>query len=128
MRRLLSLVLLAVFSLPLILPALALGQDPQSNLPACCRRNGAHHCRMSEEQMQALQDGHHFTTVHGKCPLYTAQATTLHHENLSFGKAQQAVLHAPDSLALKTAQIAAWARAAEAGARHKRGPPSILPS
>jgi hypothetical protein len=117
-------VLLAIFSLPVILPALALGQDPESNLPACCRRNGAHHCRMSDEQMQTLLDGHHFTTVHNKCPLYPAPATTLHQQDLSFGTVQSAVLHTPDSPALKTVQIAAWARAAEAGARHKRGPPS----
>jgi hypothetical protein len=127
-RRFLSFVLLAVFSLPLILPALALGQDPESNLPACCRRNGAHHCRMSAEQMQALLDGHHFTTVHSKCPLYPAAPVTLHQQNLSCGTAEPALLETPDSLALKTAQIAAWARSAEAGARHKRGPPAILPS
>jgi hypothetical protein len=44
MRRLLSLVLLATFGFPLIAPALALGQDVESSLPACCRRNGTHHC------------------------------------------------------------------------------------
>jgi hypothetical protein len=127
-RRLLSLVLLAVFSLPLILPALALGQDPESNLPACCRRNGAHHCRMSEQEMQALLNGHHFTTVHSKCPLFPAPPITLHQQDLSFGSMSPVLLESPASLALKTAQIAAWARAAEAGARHKRGPPAILPS
>ena len=128
MRRLLSLVLLAVFSLPVILPALALGQDPESNLPACCRRNGAHHCRMSAEQTQALLDGHHVTTVHSKCPLYPAPPTTLHQQNLSFGTARPALIDAPESLALKTAQIAAWALATEGGARHKRGPPAVLAS
>ncbi len=128
MRRLLSLVLLAVFSLPLILPALALGQDPESNLPACCRRNGAHHCMMSMQELRALLDGHHVTTVHSKCPLYPAPLTTLRQQNLSFGAARPAVIDAPESLALKTAQIAAWARSAEAGARHKRGPPATLPS
>ena len=127
-RRLISLVLLAVFSLPLILPALALGQDPENNLPACCRRNGAHHCRMSAQEMQALLDGHQFATVHSKCPLYPAAPVTLHRQDLSFDSAKPALPETPDSLAQKTAQIAAWARAAEAGARHKRGPPATLPS
>ncbi len=116
------------FSLPVILPALALGQDPESNLPACCRRNGAHHCMMSARQMQVLQDGHHVSTIQSKCPLYPAAPITLHQQNLSINTAESALLDAPDSLPLKTAQIAAWACAAEAGARHKRGPPAILPS
>jgi len=50
MRRLLSLVLLAAFGFPLIAPALALGQDVERTLPACCRRNGAHHCSMGAMQ------------------------------------------------------------------------------
>jgi hypothetical protein len=45
MRRLLALVLLAVFNLPLAVP-IAFASDPDSRLPACCRRNGKHHCVM----------------------------------------------------------------------------------
>jgi len=124
-RRLLSFALLLAFSLPVILPALALGQDPESNLPACCRRNGKHHYMMSAEQMQALLNGHHVTTIQSKCPFYPAAPITLHQQNISITTTETALLQAPNSLPLKTAQIAAWARAAEAGARHKRGPPSF---
>ena len=46
MRRILSLVLLAAFGLPAVAPALTLGQETDASLPACCRRNGAHHCTM----------------------------------------------------------------------------------
>jgi len=46
MRRIFSLVLLAAFGLPAVAPALTLGQDAEASLPACCRRNGAHHCSM----------------------------------------------------------------------------------
>ncbi|HEY4008796.1 MAG TPA: hypothetical protein VGM11_01500 [Acidobacteriaceae bacterium] len=46
MRRLLSILLLAAFALPLVAPALALAQDPDAGLPACCRRHGHHHCAM----------------------------------------------------------------------------------
>ena len=53
MRRLLSLVLLAAFGFPAVAPVLALGQDTESSLPACCRRNGAHHCSMGNMQRQS---------------------------------------------------------------------------
>jgi len=48
MRRLFSILLLAAFALPLVAPLLALAQDPDAGLPACCRRHGKHHCRMLE--------------------------------------------------------------------------------
>jgi hypothetical protein len=47
MRRLLSILLLAAFALPLVAPGLALAQGPDAGLPACCRRHGQHHCAMS---------------------------------------------------------------------------------
>jgi hypothetical protein len=46
MRRLLSILLLATFALPLVAPLLALAQDSDVGLPACCRRHGQHHCTM----------------------------------------------------------------------------------
>jgi hypothetical protein len=46
MRRLLSILLLAAFALPIAAPALALAQDADAGLPACCRRHGQHHCGM----------------------------------------------------------------------------------
>jgi hypothetical protein len=50
MRRLLSILLLAAFALPLFAPGLALAQDPDAGLPACCRRHGQHHCTMLRAQ------------------------------------------------------------------------------
>ena len=44
MRRILAITLLIAFGSPLVLPILASTPDLQRNLPACCRRNGAHHC------------------------------------------------------------------------------------
>ena len=47
MRRSLSILLMLVFGLgPL---TLALQQNDDASLPACCRRHGAHHCAMSGE-------------------------------------------------------------------------------
>jgi len=50
MRRLLSILLLAAFALPLVAPMLALAQDPDAGLPACCRRHGQHHCTMLDDR------------------------------------------------------------------------------
>jgi hypothetical protein len=45
LRRLWAIFLLALFSFSLIGPTVA--ADSDSNLPACCRRFGKHHCSMS---------------------------------------------------------------------------------
>ena len=46
MRRALAIFLLAMFGLAPISSALP-ASDPDSNLPACCRRAGQHHCAMT---------------------------------------------------------------------------------
>jgi hypothetical protein len=45
-------VVLAIFLLPLFLPFFNLGSE--SSLPACCRRDGKHHCAMSVPLRQVL--------------------------------------------------------------------------
>ena len=68
MRRLLAILLLAAFGLPTAAPLLAQGQDLDSNLPACCRRNGAHHCALG----MAAQNNN-APTVSGRCPAFPQQ-------------------------------------------------------
>jgi hypothetical protein len=50
MRRALASLLLATISFPLI--AGTLFADLESKVPACCRRNGAHHCSMTGQPAQ----------------------------------------------------------------------------
>ena len=45
MRRLLSISLLLLLVLPIVSPLFA-ATPSEANLPACCRRNGKHHCSM----------------------------------------------------------------------------------
>jgi hypothetical protein len=45
-RRVLASLLLVLFSFSLIAPALS-ASDADSKLPACCRRNGKHHCTLA---------------------------------------------------------------------------------
>ena len=67
MRRILSILLLLVLGLGPEAPATALasglisgpasawsGKVDESRLPACCRRNGKHHCAMSAGESMAV--------------------------------------------------------------------------
>ncbi|MBV9037634.1 MAG: hypothetical protein JO182_24295 [Acidobacteriaceae bacterium] len=71
MVRAVAHLLLAVFSLGLIAPAFNNG--PESKLPACCQRNGKHHCAMSEA-IHTDAHGPALNTYRQKCPFYP-QAT-----------------------------------------------------
>ena len=75
MRRTIALALTVIFSLTLIVPAFGSGADP--NLPACCRRNGKHHCMMrGMGQFGSDQKG--FTSVSEKCPCPPASTCAVH--------------------------------------------------
>jgi len=55
MRRALSILLVLFFSLGPLAAALEGGED--ANLPACCRRHGAHHCAMKTGAAATMADG-----------------------------------------------------------------------
>lgn len=122
MRRAAAILLVLVFSLPLIAPALASAPD-DSKLPACCRRNGRHQCAM---QMELGNVSPRFHVVSETCPYLPFAHTALLQPHPFPAPASLAPAdHAPD--------FAAILRAAEAGyrisadrARHKRGPPKKL--
>ena len=62
-RRLLASSLLALLLAPSVLPLF--GQRAvESSLPACCRRNGKHHCMMYMAWIQQRA----FRTIRAKCP------------------------------------------------------------
>jgi hypothetical protein len=65
MRRAIAISLMMLFSWTLTAPFFA--PDNQASLPACCRRNGKHHC---SARMMGLLAGSQrgFTTVAEKCP------------------------------------------------------------
>ena len=65
MRRAIAISLMMLFSWTLMAPLFV--PDADASLPACCRRNGKHHCNMARMSGQA--DGQRgFTTVAEKCP------------------------------------------------------------
>lgn len=123
MRRLLTLVLLAFFNAPLMTPLFALALSSDANLPACCRRNGAHHCAMQMAQSESNDPA--FTSVPERCPAYPRPATLVritHAQTRSearSGTATAAVTHVMPATETRS-------KLAFASPYQKRGPPSQL--
>src|SRR5258705_11580827 len=83
-RRVLSFTLLLLFSLPLISPVLALTAGSDADLPACCRRNGAHHCTSMTRSPQPPGSEVSLSAIPQHCPAYPAVITHVRHGDLSF--------------------------------------------
>lgn len=122
MRRAFAVLLVLAFSLPLIAPALA-SSFAEASLPACCRRNGKHHCMMPGMMTVSVPSKYH--AVSEKCPYSPSAGTAL---MLPHALAMD---HNPASGAAQ-AGPAELVREAEAGyrisfhrARQKRGPPQL---
>jgi hypothetical protein len=124
-RRLLAISLLLLFALPAISPLLALTTSSDANLPACCRRNGKHHCMMSMEMAQAALNGTQLSAPPMKCPLYPKAINTARHDDLSFHTTALIFAGAIAHPAIHR-QTEARARVAFDCARQKRGPPALL--
>lgn len=122
MRRSIAITLLLLFSLPLISPVLALAAASDANLPACCRRNGAHHCMMKMQQREPSGPEIRLSTISQRCPAYPAAVTQVQHGDLSCSTASLAFAEIVSHPAIK-AQTLARARVALDRSRQKRGPP-----
>lgn len=73
MRRFGGAIALLVISFPLIEPLLFSG--PESNLPACCRRDGKHKCTMMMARAQHKEAaGPQFSASTDPCPLFPRAA------------------------------------------------------
>lgn len=124
LRKLIAITLLAIFGLPFA-SLFALTPKKEANLPACCRRNGKHHCMMSLVERSKLQDHKPgFAAPPDKCPYCPAVVMGVHtpiHFKPSFGR----VLHASFvSHSTGIAQTECKLRIARDRARGKRGPPT----
>jgi hypothetical protein len=123
-RRVLSFTLLLLFSLPLISPVLALTASSDGILPACCRRNGAHHCTSMTRSPQ-LGSGTSLSAIPQHCPAYPAAVTPIRHHDLSFQAASLIFAEIVSHPTVKL-QTEARARVALDISRQKRGPPTDL--
>jgi hypothetical protein len=123
-RRLLSIALLLLFSLPLISPLLGLAPGFDASLPACCKRNGAHRCMMLQ-QTGSSEQGTGFSAIPQRCPAYPAATTSIQHGKLFFHPASLLFAEVVSHPSVK-AQTQARARVALDRSRQKRGPPVDL--
>jgi hypothetical protein len=121
-RRLIGITLLLLFSLPLISPVLALAAISDVNLPACCRRNGAHRCTM-KLQAESSGPGISLSEIPPRCPAYPAAVTPVQHGDLFLHAASLIVAEIVSHPTSKT-QTEARARVALDRSRQKRGPPA----
>ncbi len=125
MRRIPAILLLYTFSFSLIAPALFV--DAESNLPACCRRDGKHHCgMMAQDTADSPSSGLAADAPRMKCPLFPVGGAVV-------PETAPALLTSVQTTGFTlVSQIADPARA-DAGhtisfhrSHQKRGPPSLL--
>lgn len=125
LRRLVSILLLAAFGLPFAQSLFALTPKSEANLPACCRRNGKHHCMMSmTERRKMSSDEPQFAPPVEKCP-YCPGALTLGHQTNPFSIATgQIVIVGSVGQSSVVAQTESKRRISRDRSRQKRGPPA----
>jgi hypothetical protein len=125
MRRMLSIFFVLFFTVgPL---SAAFGDTEDASLPACCRRNGTHHCAASVQAAIAIAaaSGQAVLTARTTCPCFPASVAT----NLRAPHALAAtLLDDPALLAHPHSPAAARAAARQSQIRTRvsRGPPSSL--
>jgi len=110
-----------VIGFSLIAPGVLL--DAQSDLPACCRRNGAHHCIGNMDEA-ASSSGLSVQAVRQTCPSFVIAAPAF--ANLAPPKPSAAVFAALLSHPSIQFQTEARYRVSFSRSHQKRGPPAIL--
>lgn len=125
LRKLVAITLLAIFGLPFAQSLFALTPKSDTNLPACCRRSGKHHCMMSmAERAQSLDNKPRFEAPKDKCPYAPATVAVSHHP--TDGVATASVIFAElVSHPSVRAQTESKRRIAQDRSRSKRGPPTL---
>jgi len=124
LRRFLSILLMAVIGLPMTAPLFAASSYSASSVPACCRKNGKHHC-MGGMEMNSRTDSK--TALHapeGACPYAPAVLAMLHHDTFAT-VTQTVIMTALQSHDAVIAQSESSLRISRDRSRQKRGPPIL---
>ena len=125
MRRVPAILLVLLFSFSLIAPALFV--DDPSNLPACCRRDGKHHCGMMDRDMaDAPSSGVAIDALRIKCPFFPNGGVMVPEGGPALLAASQTAGVAVVSQIADRAQAEAGYRVSLNRAHRKRGPPTLL--
>lgn len=126
LRKLLAITLLAFFGLPFASSLLALTPRGESNLPACCRKNGKHHCMMSmAERRSSMGDSPVFSAPLDKCPYAPAAFLGSTHWTMSGVPSRQIFFADLVSHPTAFAQTESKLRISRDRSRQKRGPPGL---
>jgi len=121
-RRLLSIALILVLGLPLF-SSIFEAQAQLSRLPACCRRNGGHHCmEMAGMGQAATKAASNQPTVRAVCPCLPRSTASVESAAWSHSGARQASTRL-DTQPAVIGQVEAGYRISFHRARQKRGPP-----
>ena len=124
MRRVLSILLVLSFSLGPLAATFGAGEDPR--LPACCRRNGAHHCAMgmgASAIAAEIASGQAIVRAPSTCPSFPSAAAATN-------SGPHALTSTPMSLPVLLAQLhspaagGATARISQIRTRSGRAPPA----
>ena len=126
LRKLISILLLVVFSFPLVSTLFALQGDADASVPVCCRKNGKHHCMMNiAERANSAQTETQFSAPVERCP-YCPRAITAAHIDVMTPSMSASIFSSLVSHPTGTAQTETKWRIAHDRSRQKRGPPSLL--
>ncbi len=127
-RRILSIAVLLLLAAPLLAPFLAFASTSPSgpDLPACCRRLGAHHCAMSSsERARLVKSGPRTLTAPVQpCPFRSVQPAPAPPLPYMPEPANTDSFPGLATHANSPAQAEAGYRIARDRARQKRGPPA----
>ncbi len=116
MRRLLSIAMLLLLTLPLVAPAL--GQTAQQRLLLCCRKGAVHHCMSITLPTDA-------PVVQEHCAVFPKASVANHAGGWMVGGA--VADHRGEAVeALKARQVEAGYRISFHRSRQKRGPPVVF--
>jgi len=120
LRRISAILLLALFSFSLI--GFAFQSDPDANLPACCRRNGSHHCSLAAHRRSS---GVGFS-ANGQCPMFPSFAVATA-TGTALRLTPRVSVFAPYSVSLFVPLLVSASRQGRFVSAHgERGPPSFL--
>jgi hypothetical protein len=122
-RQAWSILLLVVFGTSLIGPALFAASD--SNLPACCRRDGKHHCAMLDSMGQESPAGPAIQSARMKCPVFPKVGPVSAYSKALGLRASEAIFASIVRHPAVQPQIEALYRVSFSRASQKRGPPAL---
>ncbi len=129
MRRLFAILIAVLVGLPTVTPlfALATGDDP--GLPACCRRDGKHHCMMAGMETgrpaSSSRTGLTSPSVSERCPYGARSVPSTAHPDWSLDTAQGIFAGVVAHPAVAP-QTESKRRISADRSRQKRGPPAFL--